>query len=154
MRSGELARLTGISTDTLRHYERLGLLSKPPRTSGGYREYPSQSPDRVRLIRRALSIGFSLPELKTLLNLRDQGQFPCRKAQALAKSKLEEVKGQIKELTAMQAQLEQILKNWDLRLSRAGRANPARLLESLPEGLKRVESKSQFKRNLRSRRQS
>jgi MerR family transcriptional regulator, copper efflux regulator len=154
MRSGELARLTGISTDTLRHYERLGLLSKPPRTSGGYRDYPSHAPDRVRLIRGALSIGFSLPELKTLLKMRDQGQFPCQKAQELAKSKLEEVKSQIKDLTAMQAQLEQILKNWDLRLSRAGGANPARLLESLPEGLKRVETKSRFKRNLRSRRQS
>ena len=60
MRSGELARLVGVSTDTLRHYERLGLLEIPARTSGGYREYSSGSLERVRLIRRALSIGFSL----------------------------------------------------------------------------------------------
>jgi MerR family transcriptional regulator, copper efflux regulator len=149
MRSGELARLTGISTDTLRHYERLGLLSKPPRTSGGYRDYPSHSQDRVHLIRRALSIGFSLPELRTLLKLRDGGQFPCRDAQRLAKSKVEEVKRQIKDLTAMRRQLEQILKTWDLRLSRTGQGKPARLLESLPGGLIRVEPKSRFKQKLR-----
>jgi MerR family mercuric resistance operon transcriptional regulator len=149
MRSGELARLTGISTDTLRHYERLGLLSKPPRTSGGYRDYPPQSLDRVHLIRRALSIGFSLPELRTLLKMRDAGGFPCRDTQKLAKSKLEEVKCQIKDLTAMRAQLEQILSDWDLRLSRSGTGKPARLLESLPDGLKRVGPKSQFKQKLR-----
>jgi DNA-binding transcriptional MerR regulator len=153
MRSGELAQRTCISRDTLRHYERLGLLSKPPRTDGGYRDYPSQSLDRVRLMRRALSIGFSLPELRTLLKMRDAGEFPCRDTQKLAKSKLEEVKRQIKDLTAMRAQLERILQNWELRLSRSGRGKPARLLESLPDRLIRVETKSRFKEKL-SRRKS
>lgn len=151
MRSGELARLTGISTDTLRHYERLGLLPKPPRTSAGYRDYSSQSLDRVRVIRRALSVSFSLPELRTLLKMRDAGEFPCRDAQKLARSKLEDVKRQIKELAAMRAQLEQILKNWELRLSRSGKGKPARLLESLPDGLKQIGPKSRFKQKLRSR---
>lgn len=151
MRSGELARLTGISTDTLRHYERLGLLSKPPRTDGGYRDYPPQTLDRVRVIRRSLSVGFSLPELRILLKLRDAGEFPCRDAQKLAKSKLEEVNCQIKDLIAMREQLEQVLKNWDLRLSRSGKGKPARLLESLPDGLKRVGPKSRFKQKLRSK---
>jgi DNA-binding transcriptional MerR regulator len=67
MRSGGLARLTGVSTDTLRYYERLGLLPKPPRTGGGYRDYPTTSLERVRLIRRAMSVGFSLSELTTIL---------------------------------------------------------------------------------------
>jgi len=151
MRSGELARLTGISTDTLRHYERLQLLSKPPRTSGSYRDYPPHSLDRVRLIRRALSIGFSLPELRALLTLRDAGRFPCHDAQKMAKSKLQEVKRQIKDLIAMRKQLEQVLKNWDLRLSRSGKGKPARLLESLPDGLTPVEPKSRFKQELRRR---
>jgi DNA-binding transcriptional MerR regulator len=151
MRSGELAQLTGISTDTLRHYERMGLLPKPPRTSGGYRDYPSQALDRVHLIRRALSVSFSLPELRTLLKMRDAGEFPCRDAQRLAKSKLEEVKRQIKDLIAMREQLEQVLKNWDLRLSRSGKGKPARLLESLPDGLKPVGPKSRFNQKLRSK---
>jgi len=60
MHSGQLARQSGVSTDTLRHYERLGLLSLPQRTPGNYREYPPTSQQRVELIRRALTIGFSL----------------------------------------------------------------------------------------------
>jgi len=60
MRSGQLAHLTGVSTDTLRHYERLGLLPLPQRTAGNYREYPPASQLRVELIQRALTIGFSL----------------------------------------------------------------------------------------------
>ncbi|MGH9497752.1 MAG: heavy metal-responsive transcriptional regulator [Terriglobales bacterium] len=151
MRSGELARLVGISTDTLRHYERLGLLPKPSRSTGGYRDYPPQALERVRLIRRALSVNFSLPELRTLLKKRDAGEFPCREAQKLAKSKLEDVKNQIKDWTALRAQLEEILKNWDSRLARGGGGKPARLLESLPDGLKRAEPKMQFKQKLRSK---
>ena len=63
LRSGDLARATGVSTDTLRHYERLGILKKPPRTDGGYRAYPADALDRVNLIRNALGSGFTLREL-------------------------------------------------------------------------------------------
>ena len=65
MRSGQIAHRTGVSTDTLRHYERLGLLAKPLRTTGNYRSYTPESEQRVQLIQRALSVGFSLLELKT-----------------------------------------------------------------------------------------
>ena len=132
MQSGELARLTGVSTDTLRHYERLGLLSKPPRTDAGYRDYPPHSLDRVRLIRRALSVGFSLPELTTILKMRDGGEVPCRRVQAMAESKLEQVKQQIENLIEMRNQLETMLKNWNIKLARTRRGEPARLLEDLP----------------------
>jgi DNA-binding transcriptional MerR regulator len=80
MRSGQLAHLTGVSTDTLRHYERLGLLPLPQRTTGNYRAYPPTSQQRVELIQRALAIGFSLSELKTILAVRDGGGAPCRRA--------------------------------------------------------------------------
>jgi len=63
MRSGELARICGISTDTLRHYERVGVLPRPKRTPGGYRQYPSEALKRVQLVRRALEIGFTLDDL-------------------------------------------------------------------------------------------
>jgi len=132
VQSGELARLTGVSTDTLRHYERLGLLSKPPRTDAGYRDYPPHSLDRVRLIRRALSVGFSLPELTTILKMRDGGEVPCRRVQAMAESKLEQVKQQIENLIEMRNQLETMLKNWNIKLARTRRGEPARLLEDLP----------------------
>ncbi|MDQ3744132.1 MAG: MerR family transcriptional regulator, partial [Acidobacteriota bacterium] len=72
--SGELARLAGVSTDTLRHYERKGVLPKPRRLGNGYRKYPTNSVERVRLIRRALSVGFTLDELGKFLKARDRGQ--------------------------------------------------------------------------------
>ena len=132
MQSGELARLTGVSTDTLRHYERLGLLPIPPRTDGGYRDYPPHSLERVRLIRRALSVGFSLPELTTILKMRDQGKVPCRRVHLMAESKLEQVKQQIENLIEMRNQLQALLKNWNIKLAGTRRGQPARLLEDLP----------------------
>ena len=58
-RSGELAELAGVSTDTLRHYERKGVLARPLRTANDYRQYPATALQRVRLVRRALSVGFT-----------------------------------------------------------------------------------------------
>jgi DNA-binding transcriptional MerR regulator len=133
MQSGELARQAGVSTDTLRHYERLGLLAKAPRTSGGYRDYPAQTLERVRLIRRALSVGFSLPELTAILKMRDKGGAPCHRVRALAEAKLFQVQERIKELVGMRKQLEQTLKSWDAKLVRMRPGEQARLLEGLPE---------------------
>src|SRR5258707_13176313 len=103
MRSGQLARLTGVSTDTLRHYERLGLLPLPQRTPGNYREYPPTSPQRVELIRRALTIGFSLAELKTILAERDKGGAPCRRVRSSLRSKLHDLDQQIRNLVSRRA---------------------------------------------------
>ncbi len=138
MQSGELARLIGVSTDTLRHYERLGLLPKPPRTDGGYRVYPANSLDRVRLIRRALGIGFSLSELTTILKMRDGGEAPCGRVRAMAESKLQQIKQQIQDLSEMRDQIEVMLKDWNIKLSRTRKGEPARLLEALPREFARV----------------
>ena len=89
--SGELARLTGVSSDTLRHYERKGVLPLARRLNNGYRKYPADSIDRVRLIRRALAVGFTLDELAQFLRARDRGLAPCREVRALATEKLTEV---------------------------------------------------------------
>jgi DNA-binding transcriptional MerR regulator len=132
VQSGELSRLAGISSDTLRHYERLGVLPKPPRTNGGYRDYPANSLERVQLVQSALKVGFSLPELATILRMRDRGEVPCQRVRAIAGHKLEEVKQQINDLLVIRDQLERILKDWDARLTRTGNGKPARLLESLP----------------------
>src|SRR6185295_15337497 len=87
-RSGELARLAGVSPDTLRHYERKRLLQRPRRSANGYREYPPSTLDRVHLVRRALAVGFTLDELARILSVRDQGGAPCRQVRALAGEKL------------------------------------------------------------------
>lgn len=131
MLSGELARLSGVSADTLRHYERIGVLPRPPRTQSGYRRYPASAVDRVRLIRRALAIGFSLEELRRILRSRDAGGAPCQGVRALAASKLSQLEQRIAELESLRDQLRGLLVDWDDRLSRTPDGLPARLLESL-----------------------
>ena len=140
MRSGELARLGGVSTDTLRHYERVGVLPKPHRTNGGYRDYPADSLQRVLLIRSALSIGFTLPELATVLGMRDRGQLPCQQVRAIAGQRLNEVDRQIKDLLFMPDCLQRTLKAWNGRLKRMQDGKPARFLENLPAELIAIRS--------------
>jgi DNA-binding transcriptional MerR regulator len=126
-----LAHLAGVSSDTLRHYERIGVLPRPPRTASGYRRYPPSAVDRVRLIRRALAIGFSLDELRKLLQVRDRGGAPCRNVRALAAAKLDQTVERIAELEALRDQLRSILDDWDTRLAGTPEGQPARLLEFL-----------------------
>ena len=132
MRSGQLARRTGLSTDTLRHYERLGLLPVPQRTPGNYREYPVASQQRVDLIQRALAVGFSLGELKTILAVRDRGETPCRQVRALMGLKVRELDKQIKNLASFRAELKRLSSQWDKRLRHTKPGELARLLEAVP----------------------
>lgn len=130
LRAGELARLTGVSADTLRHYERKGLL-KPRRSPNGYREYPPHAVDRVRLIRSALAIGFKLDDLARVLKVRDAGGAPCHHVRELAEAKLDEIETLVREATAMRDGLRKLLKDWDERLDSVAADEPAKLLESL-----------------------
>jgi|SRR2546427_4564342 len=132
MRSGQLARQSGVSTDTLRHYERLGLLPQPQRTPGNYREYPPTSQQRVELIRRALAIGFSLAELKTVLAVRDKDGAPCRHVRNLLRAKIRDMSQQIGDLVSLRAEMNRLSREWDKRLWRAKPGQVARLLESVP----------------------
>jgi DNA-binding transcriptional MerR regulator len=132
-RSGELSRMAGVSTDTLRHYERKGLLTSQ-RASNGYREYSPQALARVKLIQHALSVGFALDELATFLKARDQGGAPCRQVRALAAKKLEDLDERIEALTALRDDLSTMLKDWDTRLARTKNGGRAWLLETLVNG--------------------
>jgi DNA-binding transcriptional MerR regulator len=129
-RSAELARLTGVSPDTLRFYERRGLLPKPPRLSNNYREYPASALSRVHLIRAALSLGFSTQELVFILRERDAGRPPCKSVRDLAEQKLQQLNQEIQNLQTQRARLREILRDWDERL-RHDSNEPAKLLESV-----------------------
>ena len=131
LQSGELARLAGVSTDTLRHYERLKLLAVPRRSTGNYRLYAPAALDRVRIIRRALAVGFTLPELSKIFKLRDSGGSPCRQVRALLQNKLTDLEGQIGDLMAMRDHLRAVRNDWDRRLSGTPDGTPALLLETL-----------------------
>jgi MerR family Zn(II)-responsive transcriptional regulator of zntA len=131
LRSGEIARRAGVSADTLRHYERRGLLGTPRRLANGYRAYPPESLERVLLIQRALAVGFTLDELSDLLRARDGGHPPCREVRRLAERKLLEVDRQLEDLAEFRKALSGILRDWDGLLAKANDKTPARLLESL-----------------------
>ena len=131
MRSGELARQAGVSPDTLRHYERKGLLPPPVRAANGYRVYSAGALDRVRLVRRALAVGFSIDELSRILAERDRGGAPCKQVRALAAEKLAMVEVRLRDLRNLRAALQRTLSDWDQRLRRSG-GRRAALLEALP----------------------
>ncbi len=132
-RSGTLARDAGVSTDTLRHYERRGLLARPRRLANGYRQYEPDALIRVRLIQRALSVGFTLDELGRILKARARGAPPCRQVRALAAEKLAEIDARLEDLETFREALRKTLRAWDERLSHAAPGEAAHLLESLPE---------------------
>ena len=129
LRAGELARRTGVSTDTLRHYERRGVL-RPIRAANGYRLYPERAVQRVLLVRRALSLGIGLDELRSLLKSREQGQPPCRRVRELAANKLSELEARLLEITAACEDLRELLASWDRQLNMTASSEPVRLLEA------------------------
>jgi DNA-binding transcriptional MerR regulator len=132
LRSGGLARRAGVSADTLRAYERRGLLPAPRRTQGGYRLYPPEALERVQLIQRALAFGFTLPELVRFLSARASGRAPCRDVRSVAEARLRDVDAALAELSDLRASLAGLLAEWDARLSRGGDGAPRRFLETLP----------------------
>jgi DNA-binding transcriptional MerR regulator len=131
LRSGELARLAGVSTDTLRHYERKGVLAAPRRSNNGYRDYPAEALDRIRLVRRSLAVGFTLDELASILKQRDGGSPPCHQVRDLAATKLLEVEERLKEMKGVRDELRAMLQDWNMRLAQTADGNQARLLETL-----------------------
>lgn len=149
LRSGQFARLLGVSTDLLRHYERIGVLPLPVRGSNGYRLYSARSVDRVRAVRRSLTLGFSLTELSGIFSVRERGGVPCRSVRALAEEKLRRVEQAIQELRELRGQLRQVLCQWDLLLAKTRKGERAKLLESLSAGpMPRNRSAATLKRGL------
>lgn len=131
LRSGTLARLVSVSPDTLRLYERKGLIPPPLRSSNGYRCYRPDSVERVRLVRAALSIGFTIDELAKILKIRDAGGIPCKKVRDLAASKLKGLDHHIQELIGLRDQLRSALETWQDLLDGTPRNKRAGLLEVL-----------------------
>lgn len=129
---GELARRTGLSADSLRHYERRGLLPPAQRTAGGARRFSPLSERHVRAIQGALGIGFTLDELAEILTSRRQGAAPCKRVHALARAKLEELDRRLRELRAVRRALALTLEDWERRLAASG-DTPAGLLDSLAD---------------------
>jgi DNA-binding transcriptional MerR regulator len=133
MRSGALAKRAGISPDTLRFYERRGLLPRPPRDANGYRRYPADALQRVTMIQRALDAGFTLEDLGRILPQRDAGGAPCRQVFAIASLRLRELDDRIAALTDLRTRIRRVVARWQRTLDRTPAGARARLLETLAE---------------------
>lgn len=131
LRIGDVARACGVSSDTIRWYEKQGVLGTAQREANGYRVYDAETIERVRVVRRAVAVGFSIAELARIFRQRAAGSPPCREARALAHRKLHELDERIAELHAVREQLAAVVDDWDARLSRTADGEPAHLIESL-----------------------
>lgn len=131
LKAGELAERAGVSKDTLRFYERQGLLPRPERTANNYRAYRPEAVARVLWIRKVLAAGFTVEELARILAERDRGGVPCRKVRDLGAAKLADLEERIRELEASRDQLRDLLEDWDRRLEETGPDRRAGLLDAL-----------------------
>lgn len=111
MRTGEIAAMAGCNIQTLRYYERRGLLKAPRRTRSGYREYAPETVRLIRFIKRAQELGFSLGEVEDLLKLREQQSKRRGQVRAITKAKLRDIESKLARLHAMHRALSGLLKS-------------------------------------------
>lgn len=109
MRSGQVARDAGVNVETLRYYERRGILQMPERRPSGFREYTEEAVGVIRFVKRAQELGFSLDEIETLLTLAAGGPESCDSARALASRKLDELDAKMRSIRAMQDSLRRLV---------------------------------------------
>ncbi|MEU7605565.1 heavy metal-responsive transcriptional regulator [Streptomyces sp. NPDC041003] len=122
MRIGDLATASKLTTKTIRFYEQAGLLPAPPRTPGGYRDYPQQTPARLAFIRDAQGAGLTLAEIRSVLALRDGGQAPCEHVTTLIDQRLADIERRLAELATTREALRGLTR-------RAARPDPAACTE-------------------------
>jgi MerR family transcriptional regulator, mercuric resistance operon regulatory protein len=126
---GALSKHTGTNIETIRYYERVGLLPSPARSSGGYRLYGTGHLKRLTFIRRARALGFSIGEVRTLLRLADERKRPCAEVRVVADAHLRDVRAKISDLHRM----ERVLKATVARCA-SGRGTHCPVIEALYRG--------------------
>lgn len=126
MKIGELAKSTGTAVETIRYYEKIGLMPRVARTEGNYRSYGSQEVERLGFIRRARDLGFGIDQVRALLSLADERDRDCAEVDFIAKSNLLEVERKIAALQSLQHELSAIV-----RQCRAGKVADCRILKAL-----------------------
>lgn len=130
MRIGEIARSAGVSAATVRYYERRGLLEAPARGPNDYRRYSADAVTKLRFVKHAQRLGFTLGEIRELLALRVEHGSPCEAVMAQAATKVAELEGRIAELTKMKEVLDDLV-----AACRAGRpTGDCPILEVLERG--------------------
>lgn len=108
MTIGQLASQAGVGVETVRFYERMGLIEDPPRRHSGYRAYPSQALSRLRFIRQAKELGFSLKEIKGLLDMRIESPRACSEVRQRVDEKISDLEGRMRSLASILSALEEL----------------------------------------------
>lgn len=124
---GHLAKEAGVNRETVRFYERRGLLISPPRSASGYRLFPSETARRLKFIRRAQELGFSLKEIRELLSLRVSRAASCAGIRAQAEAKIAHIRAKIRSLQSMERALRKLARS----CAGAGPVAGCPILESL-----------------------
>lgn len=134
MKVGELAKAAGVTTETVRHYTREGLLHPRRDPQNGYQLYEGESLNRLRFIQRARTLGFSVREIGEILGHADHGDSPCPLVRDLLAHRLPEIHARISELQALAERMEQALETWqDMPDGTPNGHSLCRLIESLPD---------------------
>jgi len=113
MRIGELAKTAGVTPDTIRYYEREGLLPSPERTPSGYRDYGPGVLDDLQFIKKAQALGLKLRDVREVLDISSGGKPPCEHVRATVSARLVEVEERLRELRALRATLRETLERLD-----------------------------------------
>lgn len=117
MKIGELAKRTQCEVETIRYYEREGLLPVPPRTLGNYRQYSEQDAERLLFIRHCRSLGMSLDDIRVLQHFQAEPELACDEINALLDRHLQQTQTQIQSLQRLQSQLQNLRRACDAHLS-------------------------------------
>ncbi|MEB3189081.1 MAG: heavy metal-responsive transcriptional regulator [Snowella sp.] len=112
LKIGDIAKQTGVSVGTLRYYENLKLLYPLERGENGYRYFGVQTIQQVQFIKKAQSLGFSLEEIRQILDVRDRGELPCNLVQELLDHKIEQLETQLQQITMFKSELEEYREHW------------------------------------------
>ncbi|WP_298195809.1 helix-turn-helix domain-containing protein [Novosphingobium sp.] len=126
MKIGELSRRTGTNIETIRYYERIGLLPSPIRTGSNYRDFGDAHRARLTFIRHARELGFTIDGIRSLLDLSDHPERDCGEADRIASLHLSEIEGKLAQLTALRDELHRIV-----RQCRGGIAGDCKVIEAL-----------------------
>jgi DNA-binding transcriptional MerR regulator len=110
---GQVSQKSGVSIDTIRYYEKEGLLREPARTDGGFRLYPAEAVDQLVFIQKAQAMGLTLKEIKSIMCCGDKGLGPCCDMTVdLFSKKIDEFEAKIQELQGMKKKLKKVLGAW------------------------------------------
>lgn len=110
---GELSRLTQVSSETIRYYEKIGIMPNPPRNSSGYRIYATPHLERLSFVRRSRELGFSQPEVRKLLTLVDEHKYTCAEVREMTARHLSTVRNKIKDLRKLEKALANMVSECD-----------------------------------------